>query len=339
MVHIVLMILKVIGILLLVMLGILLLIIISVLFVPVCYQGHIKKEGDDLSDILAEGRISWLLGAISARVCYENQKTDFLIRIFGIPLSTYVKAVKWLKREKSEKKDEQVLEPAPEKSSRNDSIDQESISEREKSPAQGEEKEKTSEKAEAELEKAGESIGKNGKKAKENRTIVQFFLIPVQFLLEILRCILKTVLQILELPFRIAGRAEKVASKIKELKKKIQYWKKFLKSQTFKRALAHCKSELFLLIRKTMPQKVKGFLKFGFDDPSLTGEVLGILGIFYGRIPQKLRIIPVFDREILLGDITVRGHLFGATLFGIAWRIFWDKEIRKVIRKFKNKEA
>lgn len=68
--HIVLLILKILGILLLVLLGLLLLVLLAVLFVPVRYQ----LQGMWKEDKWASVKVSWLLSVISFKGAYEMEK-------------------------------------------------------------------------------------------------------------------------------------------------------------------------------------------------------------------------------------------------------------------------
>ena len=49
----------------------------------------------------------------------------------------------------------------------------------------------------------------------------------------------------------------------------------------FREALLHAKKEVLYFLKKAAPKKVTGTVRFGFDDPALTGETLGILGMIY----------------------------------------------------------
>lgn len=87
MLHIILLILKIIGIILLCILGIVLLVIITVLFVPVRYKidFSIYEYGS------IKCRVSWLLHIISVNVGYGKQKNGEMglyknIKLFGINL-------------------------------------------------------------------------------------------------------------------------------------------------------------------------------------------------------------------------------------------------------------
>ena len=63
------------------------------------------------------------------------------------------------------------------------------------------------------------------------------------------------------------------------------------------------------LIDHVLPKKIEGYFKFGFDDPSVTGQVLEIFAIFYPLYKDDFKIIPMFYDEIIEADISFKGRL------------------------------
>lgn len=85
MLHIILMILKVIGIILLTVLGIILALLLLILFLPVRYRGHlVREEGPMKADVTA----SWLLRLACADYHYEDKKGVLKLKIFGKTLKS-----------------------------------------------------------------------------------------------------------------------------------------------------------------------------------------------------------------------------------------------------------
>ena len=150
---------------------------------------------------------------------------------------------------------------------------------------------------------------------------------------------LQTAFRLLELPFRLLEKLEQKIQAGRRLKRKWESVKKFFRSKMFREALLHAKKEVLYFLKKAAPKKVTGTVRFGFDDPALTGETLGILGMIYGKLPKDLSIQPDFEQEILRGDVRMKGSFQAVTAAGIALRLFRDQNLRKTIRHFKHKEA
>lgn len=89
MLHIILGILKIIGILLGILLLLLLAIMLAVLFAPVQYRVQAEKQGERLQ---AGIKVSWLLHIVSASLSVDMQEgQNIVIRLFGIPLPLFGK--------------------------------------------------------------------------------------------------------------------------------------------------------------------------------------------------------------------------------------------------------
>ena len=89
------------------------------------------------------------------------------------------------------------------------------------------------------------------------------------------------------------------------------------------------KKTLLLMLEKTknllvhiLPKRIVGFFKFGFDDPSTTGQVLEAVAIFYPLYRDDFKIVPMFYDEIIEVDISFKGRLrvFYALYIGL---ILW----------------
>ena len=73
------------------------------------------------------------------------------------------------------------------------------------------------------------------------------------------------------------------------------------------------------IIVHVLPKKIVGYFKFGFEDPSVTGQVLEILAVFYPLYKDDFKIIPMFYDEIIEVDISLKGRLriFYAAYIGL----------------------
>ena len=321
------MILKALGILLLVLLFLVLLIVCTVLFLPFCYRAQVLKEEEGFACVKASGRVSWLFGAVALTASYEEQKPEAQILLFGASLETWKRRLKKIRRGEASvpRTEENETENAPEA---------EKTAEQ-KAPDQKEKQQKvTAQKEQPEQEQEPDA---------PKKSILERFFGRIEYLpeklLNLASRLLQTAFRLLELPFRLL---EKLAQKIqagRRLKRKWESVKKFFRSKMFREALLHAKKEVLYFLKKAAPKKVTGTVRFGFNDPALTGETLGILGMIYGKLPKDLSIQPDFEQEILQGDVRMKGSFQAVTAAGIALRLFRDQNLRKTIRHFKHKEA
>lgn len=329
MIHILFMILKALGILLLVLLFLVLLIVCTVLFLPFCYRAQVLKEEEGFACVKASGRVSWLFGAVALTASYEEQKPEAQILLFGASLETWKRRLKKIRRGEASvsRTEENETENAPEA---------EKTAEQ-KEPDQTEKQQKvTAQKEQPEQEQEQEPDA-------PKKSILERFFGRIEYLpeklLNLASRLLQTAFRLLEFPFRLLEKLEQKIQAGRRLKRKWESVKKFFRSKMFREALLHAKKEVLYFLKKAAPKKVTGTVRFGFDDPALTGETLGILGMIYGKLPKDLSIQPDFEQEILRGDVRMKGSFQAVTAAGIALRLFRDQNLRKTIRHFKHKEA
>ena len=87
------------------------------------------------------------------------------------------------------------------------------------------------------------------------------------------------------------------------------------------------------IILHILPQRGQAQLTFGFDDPAVTGQVLGVLAMLYPKFRGNLDVEPCFDRAVLEGSVCVRGRIRLGMLLVLFLRIIKDKNIRTLIGK------
>lgn len=327
MIHILFMILKVLGILILVLLVLVLLIVCTVLFLPFCYRAQVLKEEEGFACVKASGRVSWLFGAVALTASYEEQKPEAQILLFGASLET------WKRRLKKIRRGEASVSRTEENETEN-ALEAEKTAEQ-KAPDQKEKQQKvTAQKEQPEQEQEPDA---------PKKSILERFFGRIEYLpeklLNLVSRLLQTAFRLLELPFRLLEKLEQKIQAGRRLKRKWESVKKFFRSKMFREALLHAKKEVLYFLKKAAPKKVTGTVRFGFDDPALTGETLGILGMIYGKLPKDLSVQPDFEQEIIRGDVRMKGSFQAVTAAGIALRLFRDQNLRKTIRHFKHKEA
>lgn len=327
MIHILFMILKALGILIPVLLFLVLLIVCTVLFLPFCYRAQVLKEEEGFACVKASGRVSWLFGAVALTASYEEQKPEAQILLFGASLETWKRRLKKIRRG-------EASVPRTEENETENALEAEKTAEQ-KAPDQKEKQQKvTAQKEQPEQEQEPDA---------PKKSILERFFGRIEYLpeklLNLASRLLQTAFRLLELPFRLLEKLEQKIQAGRRLKRKWESVKKFFRSKMFREALLHAKKEVLYFLKKAAPKKVTGTVRFGFNDPALTGETLGILGMIYGKLPKDLSIQPDFEQEILQGDVRMKGSFQAVTAAGIALRLFRDQNLRKTIRHFKHKEA
>lgn len=116
---------------------------------------------------------------------------------------------------------------------------------------------------------------------------------------------------------------------------KIKKIKKVLESDQVDRTRRWIVKEIKALFFHIKPKKLKGNIKFGTEDPCLTGEILAAAGIFYPLYGEYFTIEPFFEKKLFEGELYFQGRIYSIYFALLAWRIFRNRDIRYIIKKFK----
>lgn len=362
-------ILKIAGIVLLVLLGILLTLILLVLFVPVRYRVRGAFDGTPRG----MGEISWLLHLISCRITYEDEP-DLAVRILGIrvgkkrpgrdeaePVSEEPASEKPAGQKpvsQGSASEEPVSEkpvsqnPASEEPAGQKPVSQEPVSDK---PA--------GERPVSDLpdrdEKSGEAenLGENqGEDQKENREELareaagQMHWEPDGGKKPETEKMPKQPKTVQDRPQRrrffwrrfqpkyiwkkIRVTFQKICDKLKTLRDRWQQILEFLQNEENRQTFRNLKKQLLALLYHIRPRKLTGRLRFGFEDPFKTGQLLTYVSPFYGLYAQHVTLIPVFEEEVLEGELDMKGRIRLAALIWIGIQVIRDRNFRILLKKW-----
>lgn len=315
MLHIVLLILKIIGIVLGVLVGVLLLAIGLVLFVPVRYRIEATRtEGEGNPPVEAKARITWLLHFINVRVFY--------------PAEVYLKArvlfftvYRFPPKEKKAKK-EKVAAGTKQKNKSN--------VEKEKKFAEDSHTTTYENKADEKKSQSSENV-ENKNHTEADREEEQVRDEPPKLSIK------EKIIKIKEIFQNIWYTLKRICDRIKSVFENFEYYLDVLKSDTFKQAYSLCKDEISSVLSYIKPRKLEADLIIGMDDPAATGQILSYYGILYPIVGHHVTVVGDFDKKRLEGSLLVVGKIKIFTLIKAAIRIYFNKDIRALLKLF-NKE-
>ncbi len=358
---VVLTILKIIGIILLVILGLLILIICLVFFNAIKYE--LKGKSDGTMDSLAgEAKFSWLFHLIQGEVLVKNDVFRWKIRIawfevIGPPESgktveeEVVQEAEKVGKEAEEFVEEEAEEIGEEMAEEPDKIKEElheteekaeeiaeetyrdianSVNEaedlkiskephREESPESGEQSEafEYQETGESETEAGpdGTDQGHTEKKPGIFQIIWGFIKAGINAIREFFIGLRVSILSMLE----NVRQQEEAVSAILD----------FLRAEPHVNAFRKIRDELVSLLKKLRPKLDNLKLKFGFDDPCLTGDLLAGLSILYPYLGDNAMICPDFENQVFRAVIDIKGKVRIWYFVVLAVRLLLDKNVRK----------
>ena len=313
MLHILGMILKIAGILLGSILGIFLLATLLILFVPIRYQ----LNGSYREKIDVKAKISWLLSIVKVSIQYGEKGISFKIALFGIPVGKK-KEQKIPVKEKPEIEKVQETKEIEEKKGVQKTKEKKEIQEAKEIEEKKEIQETKEIKGKKEIQEAKkieekEEIREEKEESKEKFSFTK---------------------KIREIQEKIKYTICTICDKIKTARKKVEDIKDFLQDEKNKEAFRLIKRQLLLLWKHTKPRKYSVTCHFGFEDPAITGQLLGAASMFMPLYKNKVQLYPDFNQKVFLAEGFLKGRIRIFPLFLIILRLWRNKQIRSTVRKF-----
>ena len=309
--------LKIIGITLLIILAVLLVIILLVLFVPIFYRldAHVPEtdldEGFDVQKVDATVRFSWLLFVIRGGISFPKEN-KFTVRVFGLKVLP--------KKEKPEKEGKEAKNKDAGKEDTQNEKPENSKTDENKLETESSEEKPSSDDPKLEDNKNEENSADGSEEPKD--------------FIDVLWDIIEGVSNILKIPLNVF---EKTAYTISRVCDKIDMIKSTLENEIFQRAFALVKRKLIRLIKMILPDKCRIDAMFGLGDPALTAEVYAAYAAVRPFFPKKLKMQlgPDFDRKVVYTDTHMKGHITIFTALYIAATCYFNRDVKKTIRRFK----
>ena len=318
--------LKILGIILLCVIGFILVLLLLILFVPVRYRidSSIPRTdldgGFDAEKVYAKVSFSWLLHILSGGIVYPENK-QFEVRLFGIRIFPLRK-----KNEKADNKDNKDEGKPSSGVVEMSNIPESDHVETAKEEADSVETD-TAEAEVSEKEETNPSDGAVAGKESDEEASDE----PRSFL-DVLWNIIDKVTNILETPQNVF---EKIQYTISRVCGKISMIKTTIENDIFKRAFDLVKRKLLRIIKMILPDKCNIRLGLGTGDPAQTAELVGIFGAMYPFLFNKVSFEPDFDEKVIEMDAHLKGHITVFTIVYSAAVCFFNKDVKKVIRRFK----
>ena len=312
MLHMIAFLLKVTGILLAIVLSVILLTVCIVLLVPIRYHLEGKKE-DNLQAFV---KVTWLLRMLRIQAGYDETGLHYQIGIFKKILlsdtpSEKKKKDKKKKQETAESKEETEVIETVEIQEEPEGIE---ATETEEEPqvfeaAETEEEPEVSETAETEEESRvfetndleDESFFESEEKGSKSKI----------------------------------HKSEAIKNKFTKIKAQIDRYLDFIRLSTTKASLSHLKKEGKYLLLHYGPRVIEGKVYFGFEDPALTGQVLGILSVVNVMLGGHLEAEADFEKAVLQGSLLIKGHIRSVHIVKTGVSLILDKNIRNTIKEVK----
>ena len=329
MLHIIIFILKIIGILLLVILGLILLLVCSVLFVPITYKVRAERK-DGVIQVRAVAGWMFRLLSVHYRLHTSQEPMQLLQgRILGIPV--------WKPLEPKKEKPKKAEKKSKEKQSKPKQMEAKQLEQKAEVKSSDKAKERlkkdltpgtavaTIPQPEPEVSRQEQPQDKQAQTKPPRQSILKKLLYAIRRIYgkitAIGRGLFSLVVKLLHMP-------EKASETIGML---TDFWN--LEENV--KARESIWRELKFLWKHSRPRKADLTLHFGFEDPSWTGQCMGVLSILNVWYPGRIFLKPEFEQEIFEGTLYIKGHMMLAVPLLSIFRLWRDENVMKMYRRFR----
>ena len=361
--HILLTILRIIGIVLLVLLGILLLVILLLMFVPLRYRLHAKKEGERFE---ADGRMTWLLHLLRADVTYRDGEGTAVIRLCSFRFRTFCFPGNGAKEgpDAAGEADAAAGDGTPPhddttvntvdtgKADRRKTVEAGVTSGTGTPPADDTGGTGNSAPAGALPESGADDvlqIGRKDSSQEENASRVKERNPDAaprkgvigrlgDLAVRIFDLVLDLILQIPALPAEVHDRIERIQETIRirtgDLSRRIDPYLSIEAEHMFWKSLRYMK----YLIRGYAPRKITGYIRFGTGAPDLTGTLTGLIYVLLPESGTEYEVDPDFYDTVFETETDARGHI---RMYRMAWvgiHMLVDKEFWRLLGRIRGKD-
>lgn len=313
-VHVILLILKVLGITLLILLGIVLLLVLLLLLAPF----HYTIDAEYYGDVKAVGRIQWLCFVLDLKGVYGNNKFLYYLKSFGFMIST------------NDEEDKHYRAVSDEEAESGKSSGKAKASEAEKVPVKV-------------VEDDFEAYEQEQKPKSEPQKKSIFMRIyegiesglewVVTIPMRVHDKISELMARILDFFANLAENMNKVIKKRDMILQKITGVRSLLEKPYTKKVLKDGKVLLKKMWKHVRPRKLQGSIHFGLEDPATTGQLLGVVGMLYPVYRNHFVIAPDFEQQIFEGKIYAKGRVQIGRMTFLALRFMLTRDFFKTVQR------
>ena len=300
-------ILKVIGIILLVVLALILTALLCVLFVPVKYRA---VGSFDNTDIRAKAHASWLFHLFALHIEYADE-TDGYIRLVFVKKGLFADSL----GDNYEAFNDDVMDDA----AKTETEDKVSENTGDGSIIPADESEHITDE-QAEDECTARTHNEYRSVTDENQHIKQQTKLTHK----------KTYKKRSKKPHKkqFKDKSDKIKNCIYKLKREYS-------DERNKAAFSHLKKELFIILKRICPRRLKLTMLYSTGSPDTTGISLGILACFPFGYTNRWRITPDFESEkpYAKGSFDIKGHVIVISILAATLRILFDKNCRRLYNR------
>lgn len=312
-------ILKIIGVTLLAVLGIVLILLAVVLFVPIRYSSTGKYDSE--SKPLIEARVTWICHIIRFYFTLNGKEKNYYLKVLWFTL--YPKS----KPEKTEESSfGEDIEDLDDIEGKNDDKAEKDV--------ESDKDDKTAEalKTDEAFNRLNEAVSEET--AEDSKVQALPDKQPQKKEKSEKKSIFRRIKESID---NFKFKFKQICDKISSGRLKIEDIVDKLTDPRTSNAVTLLLLELKKLLYHIRPRKFRLYIRYGFEDPSYTGQLYGFYNSLYGIHLGKPDIVPDFEHSCFEGDYLIKGYVQVIFILIAAIKLYFNKDIKRLIAIIKHR--
>lgn len=148
---------------------------------------------------------------------------------------------------------------------------------------------------------------------------------------------------LMQIPKKIADTFKKVSDAVKKIfaavrsgKEKAVLVKEFVFGRECLDFVCIVRDNVLHLWRHIKPKLLRIDMTIGFDDPAVTGQVLGVIAAFCGAAGIMPCVTPDFEKRVFESDIEIKGRVTVFVLLKILIKVYFCEELKEFKKSYKS---
>ena len=148
---------------------------------------------------------------------------------------------------------------------------------------------------------------------------------------------------LMQIPQKIADLFRKVSDAVKKIfaavrsgKEKAVLVKEFVFGRECLDFVCVVRDNVLHLWRHIKPKLLRINMTIGFDDPAVTGQVLGVIAAFCGAAGIMPCVTPEFEKQIFESEIEIKGRVTVFVLLKILIKVYFCEELKEFKKSYKS---
>ena len=148
---------------------------------------------------------------------------------------------------------------------------------------------------------------------------------------------------LMQIPKKIADTFKKVSDAVKKIfaavrsgKEKAVLVKEFVFGRECLDFVCVVRDNVLHLWRHIKPKLLRIDMTIGFDDPAVTGQVLGVIAAFCGAAGIMPCVTPDFEKRVFESDIEIKGRVTVFVLLKIFIKVYFCEELKEFKKSYKS---